>query len=735
VQSARASITVVALAFFASGVAALVYQVAWQRILALHTGVGVYSIALIVAAFMAGLGLGSHLGGNASERLSPRRALAAFGVVELAIATFGVASVPLYHGALGHAGWLYAHGPTAALLQIVALLPPTTLMGLSLPFLTRATVDDPSRAGRTLGVLYGINMAGAAVGAWLTPWILVRHIGLGGAVRAAAAANALAGALAVVLVAWRRTAPTPSPEPPTVPPGAEPAGRHALSLWIALYAGSGFCALSLEILWFRLLDVATRSTAFTFGTLLALYLLGTATGCLAAASFAPRLRRPLHFFLACQCAIAAWAGLAVAALPRLPLSTPVLGSLDAFWRTGTLFRLGQGGDTSLLLALYVVLPLALFGVPTLLMGVSFPALQRAVQDDPVTSGKKVGTLQAANILGCVAGSLSVGLVGLDRLGTAGSLRVVVVVAAGFAVAGLRVYGRRSAFAPLFVLLLATAAAVPSNERLWPRLLGVAHTHGLMREDATGLSAVVAFPDGWKVTVNGKHHSRLPFGGVHTRLGALPAIVHPAPVRIAIVGLGSGDTAWAAGCRSSTRQVTVFEIAAGQRALLGRVATVATLPDLRRFLADPRVQVKVGDGRHEIARGDERYDIIEADALWPYAAYSGNLYSVEFSRLAPGGLMCTWAPTARVRAAFRAAFPTVVGPPDRTILIGSREALTLDSDAWVARARAADVVGYFGSERASEMQRVVARVRPLEVGDEADVPPDLDLFPRDEFLSP
>jgi predicted membrane-bound spermidine synthase len=85
-----------ALAFFASGTAALVYQVAWQRILALHTGVGVYSIALIVAAFMAGLGIGSHVGGLWSERLSPRRALAAFGLLEMAIAAFGVASVPLY---------------------------------------------------------------------------------------------------------------------------------------------------------------------------------------------------------------------------------------------------------------------------------------------------------------------------------------------------------------------------------------------------------------------------------------------------------------------------------------------------------------------------------------------------------------------------------------------------------------------------------------------------------------
>jgi spermidine synthase len=737
---ARAPLAAASLAFFASGAAALVYQVAWQRILALHTGVGVYSIAVIVAAFMAGLGVGSYLGGAASERLSPRRALAAFGMLEFAIGAFGAVSVPLYHGALAHAGGLYAHALPAALLHLAALLPPTALMGMSLPFLARATVLDPSRAGRTLGVLYGINMLGAAAGAWLAPWVLVRHAGLTGAVIAAAAANALAGALAVGLVATHREEPPSVATPAVSAPGTEAAGRHPLGLWLVLYAVSGFCALALEVLWFRVLDVATRSTAFTFGTLLALYLLGTAAGCLAAAAFASRLRRPLHFFLVCQCALAAWAGLSIAALPWLPPSTPLLSSLDSFWRSGTLFRLGQGSDVPLLLQLYVVLPLAIFGVPTLLMGVSFPALQRAVQDDPVTTGRKVGRLQAANILGCVAGSLAVGLVGLAWLGTAGSLRAVVLAAGIFALAGLRVYGVRSAFSPLLVLLLATAAAVPSNDRLWPRLLGVTATRGLATEDATSLSAVLPFPDGWKVTVNGKHHSRLPFGGVHTRLGALPAIVHPRPAKVAIVGLGSGDTAWAAGCRAETERLVVFEIAAGQRGLLERVATRVDLPDLRRLLADPRLAVVTADGRHAIARGDERYDLIEADALWPYAAYAGNLYSVEFfrecgERLEAGGLMCTWAPTPRVRASFHAAFPYVVGPGDRWVLIGSRDPIAIDPEAWAARAAGARIAAYLGSERAAEIARAVARLRPLEPDDGTDVRPNLDLFPRDEFLTP
>lgn len=734
------SLAPAALAFFASGAAALVYQVAWQRILALHTGVGVYSIAIIVAAFMAGLGIGSHVGGLWSERLSPRRALAAFGLLEMAIAALGVASVPLYHGVLStHAGSLFASPLLGGALQFAALLPPTALMGMSLPFLARATVRDAAGAGRTLGALYGVNMLGAAVGAFLAPWVLVRHLGIPGAVLVAAGANALAGALALWLLGRREEA-TPSPTlAVALVSGSEPAGSRPFALWLALYAGSGFLALSLEILWFRLLDVATRATAFTFGTLLALYLAGGAVGCLAAAVFAPRLRRPLRFFLVCQCLIAAWAGAAAVALVSAPAGAPVLGSLDAFWRTGTNFHLGDSRDTGLLLRLYLFLPLALFGLPTVLMGLSFPALHRAVQDDPATAGRKVGALQAANILGCVAGSLLVGLVGLARLGTGGSLRAAVLGGAAFALVGLRAYGARSVFVPLLVALAAIAAAVPGEARLWPRLLGTPTSRPLVAEDATSLSAILPSPDGWKVTVNGKHHSRIPFGGIHTRLGAVPAIVHPAPEEVAIVGLGSGDTAWAAACRKETRRVTVFEIAAAQRALLERVVERAAAPELRLFLADPRVSVVVADGRHAIARGTGLYDLIEADALWPYAAYAGNLYSVEFfrecgERLRPGGLMCTWAPTRRVVAAFAEAFPHVVAPRDLSLLIGSRDPIPLDAEAWQARATDPAIAAYFGSRLAGDLARAVARLRPLEP---LDPPADAnrDLFPRDEFLTP
>jgi len=728
-------------AFFVSGAASLVYQVAWQRILALHSGVGIYSVAMIVAAFLAGLGMGAALGGGGSARMGARQALVAFGLVELAIAAFGLASGTIYYDWLYlRAAWLYEAVWRAALVHLLALMPPTLLMGMSLPFLVRAMLREPRAAGRTIGLLYGINVLGASVGAMLTPWLLIRFWGIRGAVAAAAAANATAGLIALAL-AWRRGA-----EPAPVYSVEEPArgdrpGTHPFGLWVSLYALSGFCALALEILWFRIVDVAVKATAFTFGTVLALYLLGSGLGCLAGAGLAPRVRRPLRVFLILQCVLLAYAATAVLVLATLPADTPGYAWFVQYWSQNIGFKLGTQVDRPALLKLYVCLPVLIYGLPTVLMGLSFPVLQRAVHDDVQTSGRKVGFLQAANIAGCVAGSLLVGLGGLSGVGTTGSLRALALCGLVFAALGARVYGARSPFLPLAVGLLALAVALPGQRLLWLRLHGTdAQGPALVQEDATSVCALVPRGEAWNVFVGGRGHSWLPFGGMHTVLGAAPAIVHPAPVDVAIIGLGSGDTAWAAGCRPETRSVTVFELAAPQPVLLSTLAAREELPDLRGFLQDPRLRLRVADGRNALTVGTQQYDLIEADALWPDAAYSGNLYSVEFferaaRRLKTGGVMCTWAPTDRVYGSFVRAFPHVIGTAGRNILIGSNEAIPIDPQAWNARLSAAEST-YLG-HRAPQLPALLDELQPLNVKGRAWRRHEVneDLFPRDEFTTP
>jgi spermidine synthase len=726
-----------AIAFFLSGVAALVYQVTWQRILALHSGVGIYSIAVIVAAFMLGLGVGSHVGGVVSARVTRPRALRLFALIEMGIAAFGAVSVVLYYD------WLYVHGARlyeplwrAALLHIAALAPPTFLMGMSLPFLVRAMVASAPTAGRTVGRLYAVNLLGAATGAALTPWVLIRLSGMRGAVLWAAAANALAAAIVIL---GRSAVPA---EEVTVPDGPEApvvAERsHPLALWATLYALGGFCALALEMLWFRITDVALKATSFTFGTVLCVYLLGMAAGTFAGVPLAPRIRDPLRAFLRCQAAILVWAAAAVALLAALPEGVPPMPALLEYWSGPRPFNLGVDWRVGMLLLLYAGLPVLLYGGPTVLMGFSFTLLQRAVHDDPRTSGRKVGLLQAANIAGCVAGSLAVGLGALGWWGTTGTLRALLV--AGLVFVAVLAIVRRPAWdaAVLGAALVALAVAVPGQEALWLRLHAVAPDNGMVEEDATGMAALLPGGGRWSLWVNGRTNSSLPFGGFHTLLGAAPAVMHPEPREIAIIGLGSGDTAWAAGCRRETRRVTVYEICAPQIALLKRVAREPQPPArLNAFLTDPRIRTVVADGRNALAMSEPNFDVIEMDALFPSSPFSGNLYSAEFfklcaSRLRPGGMMVAWSPKVRIAATFRSAFAHVVEMRHGQLLVGANDPVALDVAAWSARASSPEVESYLGHNNVRKLLDALGTAQPMgDLGFDAG---DLnhDLFPRDEF---
>ncbi len=724
------------LLFLLSGAAALVYQVAWQRILALHSGTSLYSVAMIVAAFMAGLGLGSHAGGRLSARTGPLAALYLFAALELAIGAFGALSPLLYYD------WLYpiasrlpSPSLRGGLAHFAALLPPTLLMGMSLPLLVRAMLRDVEAAGRTIGYLYGINMLGAALGAFAAPWLLLPWGGIPGAVRVAAVLNVLAGLGALVLARGVHQKEAASPAEPEASAGEPPATAHPFGLWLALYALSGFVALSLEVLWFRLVDVGVKSTAFTFGTVLGTYLLGSALGCLLAVPRVSRVRHPLATFLLCQCAILFVSGLSVMALARLPPGTPVYSWLVDYWGTYRFFRFGHVSDPVPVLHLYVALPLFLFAVPTLLMGFAFPVLQRAVHDELRTSGRKVGALQAANIAGCVAGSLLVGLVALERIGTAETLRLLTALGLVFALVGFRYYGRRFALPAL--ALAVVAALLPGREELWRRLHGEIRpdSRALFEEDATGVVALSGRGSiRLRMFVNGKGNSWLPFGGVHTVLGALPVMIHPAPRQVAVVGLGSGDTAWAAGARRETLGVTVFEISSPQPRVLRRIVEQQSLPELAGFLKDPRLALRLEDGRRAIEAGrDLLFDAIETDAIWPESTGSGNLYSLEFfeacaRRLRAGGLMCTWAPTPRVRDTFRTVFPHVLDVDSGVILVGSRYPIQIDQPAW--EARLLQSTDYLGEMRAQQVRERLHSIKPASGPIEGSL--NRDLHPRDEF---
>jgi hypothetical protein len=321
------------------------------------------------------------------------------------------------------------------------------------------------------------------------------------------------------------------------------------------------------------------------------------------------------------------------------------------------------------------------------------------------------------------------------------LRALAAIGLVFAVIGWRQTPARRRFAAAAAALAALMLVLPTQRGLWMRLHGTTDDQTLIAEDATGVAALVRDGTSWRLWAGGRNHSVLPFGGLHTILGAAPAILHPSPVDVAIVGLGSGDTAASAGCRRDVPQrITVFEIFASERTLLERLAARDDAPArLGRFLRDDRYRLRIEDGRNALGREDARYDIIEADALWPTSPYAGNLYSLEFfrlcaSRLKPGGLVSTWAPTARVRATFTRALPHVLALADGQILVGSLTPVSIDPEAWRARLFTTAAVTHLGPDRINSVWEALVRLGPAAVGGtEQDV--NHDLFPRDEYHSP
>jgi hypothetical protein len=209
--------------------------------------------------------------------------------------------------------------------------------------------------------------------------------------------------------------------------------------------------------------------------------------------------------------------------------------------------------------------------------------------------------------------------------------------------------------------------------------------------------------------------------------------------VAIIGLGSGDTAWAAGCRQETKRIDVFEIVTPLERLLARV-TQPSLPELQSFLADPRVAIINADGRNALALSDRQYDLIEADALRPHSAYSGNLYSLEFfrlcsQRLKPGGVMCTWSPTPRVYRTFSEAFRYVLELEGGEILVGANEPLDIQLREWIARLASERLQRYLGPGISADVRYSLRTARPATPAQYRHLRLNRDLIPRDEFRAP
>jgi len=733
--------------FFLSGAAALIYQLAWQRLLVFYTGSDTMSISLIVTAFMSGLGIGYLFGGKLADRATPERNLRYFVLAELGILLFALVSkVLLYDG-------LYAIVPATSSpvvlygLLFLVLLVPTFLMGVSLPVLSKAfrfgAIADQARF---IGHLYFVNTLGAAIGALVTGVFLVRILGYEHTILVGAVLNGCC-AIGALLLGLGKAPTREAPASAVVSLPAPLVLSKRFMLWCGHYALSGFAALTMELIWFRVLGSLIKSIAITFSILLTIYLGCMAIGTYVGTRIAKRRSSEAveRLFLRAQIALYIYTGLAFIVFVAL---LGHWGPIQFLW---DYFRSYEPDLTPrILLSTHVLVPLVLMSPPTFLMGLCFSLSQALLQDKFEEVGRKVGWLQFINIVGSALGACWVTWFGFEVFGTAVLLKIIVALGLCYVV----VFYRRSEGSKLVsgifaAALIAVVIMLPGTDKFWLRLNGLEDADRfIIDENGSGLSIVKLMErEGEQVGVvfaNGLGQSRMPYrtDPTHIDLGAIPVLLHPDPHAVAVIGMGSAGTLYGAAARPQTKLLTCFEIMSNQPKVLRVYADRVQDAAVIRVLDDPRLTTVVNDGRYELRVGAQRYDIIEADALRPNSAFSGNIYSAEYfelvrERLKPKGWVVSWCPTPRVLSTFCSVFPHVAYS-DGLLLIGSMEPIELAWDQLEARLADPFTRTHFevaDIDIAVQIEPFKTSLRVIEPAMYEGQGVNTDLFPKDEFQLP
>ena len=290
-------LVVLLILFFFSGVAALCYEVVWIRLLSLTLSITVYALTTVLCAFMGGMGLGAALASRLADRM--RRPLLVFGLVELGIAVAGLAVPSVLFGlgpayiwlqdTFGTQGAAFVVGRFA--LAFVVLMVPATLMGTTLPFLSRIAIGNQREVGRGAGALYAANTLGAVGGAVLAGFVLIPMLGLTATSRTAAAINVVIGSLAIAL-GWNRPVALADSTEAAASVERPPMSRAA-RLAVFAFCVSGFTAMGYELLWTRSLEHFTHNSTYAYSAMLATFLAGIGLGSALMARPADRMQRPL----------------------------------------------------------------------------------------------------------------------------------------------------------------------------------------------------------------------------------------------------------------------------------------------------------------------------------------------------------------------------------------------------------------------------------------------------------
>jgi spermidine synthase len=673
------------LLFAGSGCAALIYEVVWFQLLELVIGSSAVSMAVLLGTFMGGMCLGSLL---LPRLVGPdAHPLRMYAWLELGIGAMGLLilfGMPLVGGA--YTAWA-GSGVVGILFRGFAagicLLPPTMLMGATLPAVARWVETTPEGVS-WLGFFYGGNTAGAVVGSLLAGFYLLSAYDVSITTYVAVGLNLAVAVSAMAVASWVPHEPATKAAPSTV----RPRGVYTVYLAIGL---SGLTALACEVIWTRLLSLLLGATVYAFSLILAVFLAGLGLGSSVGSALARRLKRPRLALAWCQLALGAamaWTAWTLAqSLPYWPIN-PSISTNPSFQ-----FQL------DLVRCLYAVLPGSIF------WGASFPLALASLASGDEDSGRLVGRVYAANTLGAIIGSLGASLILVVWLGSQRTEQLLIGLSALSGLV-LLVEARVAPFgvavaAGLAVLLALSVRPVP----------GQLVAYGRFSATQIGQSNVIYVGEGWNasVAVSERSNGVLNYHNagkvqassepqdmrLQRMLGHLTTLVPSSPRSVLVIGCGAGVTAGAVSIDPKVERETIAEI----EPLVPKV--VSTYFSAHNFdvVRNPKVRVQVDDARHFLLTTKETFDAITSDPLDPWVKGAAMLYTREFfdlvtRHLNPGGVVTLFVQlyesnTDAVKsevATFFEAFPRGMifanlynGAGYDLVLLGQRDPTPIDLD--------------------------------------------------------
>jgi spermidine synthase len=638
-----------------SGCAALIYEIVWSQLLQVVIGSSGVSLGLLLATYMGGLCAGSIL----LPRYVPSHIhpLKVYALLEFGIGALGLlalVAVPLV------ARLYAATAPDAMAAGLIGLIlrgviagacviPPTMLMGGTFPAIARWLETSPEGVS-WMGLLYSANIAGAVVGSLTSGFYLLRVYDMATATYVAAAINLAAGIGAIVLASqmdYRKGRETVAP--------ARPARVKRVAFVYLAIGISGLAALGAEVVWTRLLSLLLGGTVYTFSIILAVFLLGLWFGSSAGAFVGRRTTHPPLALAACQVLLVltiGWSAYALAySLPYWPVD-PWL-SLHPYFN----FQL------DLVRCVFAIFPATIF------WGASFPLALAAAAEPGGDPAKLSGTIYAANTAGSIAGALVFSLVLIPDIGTRASQQILIAMSAAGGIAAAFSAMSKKAVSNAAVAVAVTAIVLSASlifsvqdvpweviaygRRIAPTLRATDlypegnATRVLFRGEGINSSVIIAERGGLReFYVSGKAEASSAPADMRLErmMGHIPALLHPNPRSVLVVGFGAGITAGSFVPYPEVQSVIICEL----ERLIPPASTEFFGPQNYSVMHEPRTRIVYDDARHFIFTTRQKFDLITTDPIHPWVKGTSTLYSKEYyelvkAHLNPGGIVAQWLP--------------------------------------------------------------------------------------------